>query len=270
MSEEKYEKFAVVSNHEPPKLEDSSWDGDSAESQIRRWAGGPDKEEIDWNEYAKGFVWYDGDDRKNFSAYKLPHHKVVDGELKTSERGVIAAGNAVSGSRGGVDIPSGEMDRVRSHLATHYSQFDRTPPWVEESDNQEYKCECLDCGHIMETEEHCRDIECPECGGEMRRVDRPGGGYSLQDEEVWTRNDAEEWLKDNDFEYEGNVGGIEIPEVGSNWYNYRQEDPDNYDDFNRVKDEFGPEGNGIHVTFGIIEEDESGENNKKGDDNEEE
>ncbi|MEF8875017.1 MAG: hypothetical protein V5A88_10200 [Candidatus Thermoplasmatota archaeon] len=40
----------------------------------------------------------------------------------------------------------------------------------------EYVCECLDCGHIMETYEHCREIECPECGGGMRRSERPGMG----------------------------------------------------------------------------------------------
>ncbi len=46
----------------------------------------------------------------------------------------------------------------------------------EEYGEDEYVCECLDCGHIMETYEHCREIECPECGGEMRRSERPGIG----------------------------------------------------------------------------------------------
>jgi predicted RNA-binding Zn-ribbon protein involved in translation (DUF1610 family) len=51
--------------------------------------------------------------------------------------------------------------------------------------NQEtYRCECLDCGHVMETEEHCADIECPECGGEMRRVERPGPGRQEGDMEA--------------------------------------------------------------------------------------
>ncbi len=39
-----------------------------------------------------------------------------------------------------------------------------------------YRCECLDCGHTMDSEQHCRDIRCPKCGGEMRRVERPGPG----------------------------------------------------------------------------------------------
>lgn len=37
-----------------------------------------------------------------------------------------------------------------------------------------FSCECLECGHTLESEEHCIDIKCPECGGEMRRAERPG------------------------------------------------------------------------------------------------
>jgi len=39
-----------------------------------------------------------------------------------------------------------------------------------------YECECLDCGGRLRSEQHCRDIRCPQCGGEMRRVERPGPG----------------------------------------------------------------------------------------------
>lgn len=42
-----------------------------------------------------------------------------------------------------------------------------------------YTCECLDCGHTMESEEHCVDLKCPECGGEMRRKERPGEGRAM-------------------------------------------------------------------------------------------
>lgn len=41
---------------------------------------------------------------------------------------------------------------------------------------QKYQCECIACGYKLESEEHCRDIKCPECGGEMRRLERPGVG----------------------------------------------------------------------------------------------
>ena len=41
-----------------------------------------------------------------------------------------------------------------------------------------YKCECLKCKHKIESEKHCKDLKCPKCGGEMRRVGRPGPGRS--------------------------------------------------------------------------------------------
>lgn len=39
-----------------------------------------------------------------------------------------------------------------------------------------YECECLKCGRKVTTNEHCRDKTCSVCGGEMRRIDRPGVG----------------------------------------------------------------------------------------------
>ena len=39
-----------------------------------------------------------------------------------------------------------------------------------------FECECIECGHRLTSEEHCKDLKCPECGGQMRRVERPGPG----------------------------------------------------------------------------------------------
>ena len=41
---------------------------------------------------------------------------------------------------------------------------------------EKYNCECIKCGYKMQSEKHCKDIKCPECGGEMRREERPGPG----------------------------------------------------------------------------------------------
>lgn len=51
-----------------------------------------------------------------------------------------------------------------------------------------YECECLDCGDTVESNEHCKDIECPSCGGEMRRVDRPGDGDKKSKSKVVTKS----------------------------------------------------------------------------------
>jgi hypothetical protein len=84
---------------------------------------------MDWAKYRRGFAWYDSKNVETFGGYKLPHHDVKDGKLVTVRRGVIAAGNAVQGSRGGVDIPSVDLPGVKAHLGKHYGSMDMTPPW---------------------------------------------------------------------------------------------------------------------------------------------
>jgi hypothetical protein len=128
MSELKF--HGAVEPHEPPKApEDREWDADQAEKRIRAWAGGPEKENIDWSKYRQGFAWYNADDIENFSSYKLPHHDIIDDKLYVVLRGVIAAGNTIMGARGGVDIPDEDINGVKLHLAKHYHQFDRKAPW---------------------------------------------------------------------------------------------------------------------------------------------
>ena len=46
-----------------------------------------------------------------------------------------------------------------------------------------FNCECIDCGHKMESEKHCKDIKCPKCGGQMRREERPGPGQDNKEGE---------------------------------------------------------------------------------------
>lgn len=41
---------------------------------------------------------------------------------------------------------------------------------------EQFNCECIKCGHKMKSEKHCKDLKCPECGGQMRREERPGPG----------------------------------------------------------------------------------------------
>ena len=55
-----------------------------------------------------------------------------------------------------------------------------------------WNCECLDCGNIVKTSEHCNTIDCPKCGGEMRRADRPGIG---KDEFVYDKEKFEKSLE---------------------------------------------------------------------------
>lgn len=59
-------------------------------------------------------------------SYKLPHH-LPTGEVVWN--GVKAAGAALMGARGGVELPETDIAGVKAHLAKHYAQFDQTCPW---------------------------------------------------------------------------------------------------------------------------------------------
>lgn len=118
-------KGAVAYRAYPP-VDSETWDGAAAEKRIAAWADG------DWAKYRNGFAWFDSSNPEVKASYKLPHQDIQDGRMVTVRAGVIAAGNAVMGSRGGVDIPDADMAAVKAHLAKHYRQFNLTPPWERE------------------------------------------------------------------------------------------------------------------------------------------
>lgn len=105
---------------------DREWDGDAAERRVRDWAGAEDGPN---EKYRDAHVWYDADNKDNFTAYKLLIADVVDGRLKAVPRGVMAAAAVMQGSRGGVDLPDKDRDRVRSHLAKYYDKWGEEAPW---------------------------------------------------------------------------------------------------------------------------------------------
>jgi len=53
-----------------------------------------------------------------------------------------------------------------------------------EEDKAAFNCECLECGYKMQSDEHCNTLKCPECGGEMRRAERPGPGKEIDGLEI--------------------------------------------------------------------------------------
>ena len=109
-----------------PPDRDWNWDGTDKLDDIIEHGG--------WDAVANAHTWYDDDaDDDNDppelkTAYKLPHHELIDGQLRVVWSGVAAAMNVVQGGRGGVDIPDDEMDDVYEHLAAHYREFDEDPP----------------------------------------------------------------------------------------------------------------------------------------------
>ena len=105
---------------------DREWDGDAAEKRVREWAGADDEPNA---KYRDAHLWYDADEKDNFTAYKLLIADVVDGRLRAVPRGVMAAGNVMQGARGGIDLPDKDAQRVRNHLAKYYAKMGDDAPW---------------------------------------------------------------------------------------------------------------------------------------------
>jgi hypothetical protein len=105
---------------------DRQWDGAAAEKRVRKWASAEDEPN---QKYRDAHVWYDSDNKANFTAYKLLIADVIGGKLEVVPRGVMAAGGIMNGARGGVDLPKDDIDRVKSHLAKYYDKMGEAPPW---------------------------------------------------------------------------------------------------------------------------------------------
>ena len=105
---------------------DRAWDGDAAERRVRRWA---DAEGAPTAKYRDAHVWHDADNDDNYGAYKLLIADVIDGKLRAVPRAIMSAGGVMQGARGGVDLPEGDIDRVKAHLARYYRKMGDEAPW---------------------------------------------------------------------------------------------------------------------------------------------
>jgi len=69
----------------------------------------------------------------------------------------------------------GKLNQIKVLVDEVLESAEKEESEIEE-EKQQYNCECIKCGYKMKSDKHCKDLECPECGGEMRRVERPGEG----------------------------------------------------------------------------------------------
>jgi len=124
--DENYEIAKICGSKTLPIDDRSEWDGDAARARIAKWAGGPDKDKINWKKYGKGFVWCVSGQEKKFGGYKLPFADVINGELKATWGGVSNAMKAVKGARNKpVDV---DVTKAYNFLVKYYKKFKKEPP----------------------------------------------------------------------------------------------------------------------------------------------
>jgi len=126
----------VVAEHETPMADEGmEWDASGAEKRMmdscmsKNDAG---EDVVDWEKYSKCFAWYDEANKETVGAYKLPHHDIVDGEMKVLWKGVYSAMAALLGARGGVEIQEEDKQGVYDHIKKHYEQFGKDVPELKE------------------------------------------------------------------------------------------------------------------------------------------
>lgn len=145
-------------------------------------------------------------------ACKLPHHLPGDGKShggKLVWRGVGAAGAALMGARGGVKLSDDAKAKARSHLAAHYREFDKTPPWESdaaaagdpEENEKEIRIPVLDCtitATIQISEE--QGIKALYCGEEKKIAT-----YIFDKTKDWTMEKAKEWVAEHKTDEDGSL-----------------------------------------------------------------
>jgi len=94
-------------------LEDRAWDSTVA---VRRWRERSGSTDAPSADYKNGFFWYDTSAPESFGSYKLPFVDIVNGRPAAIRRAIFAANAAMSGARGGVDIPAADRAKVQAHI----------------------------------------------------------------------------------------------------------------------------------------------------------
>jgi hypothetical protein len=127
---------------------DAEWDGDAAASRVLDWATGDDGT-VDADALGRAFLYRDPDaDPATLTAYKLGFADVFDTgdgpRLEIVASGVYAVAGALSGARGGVDIPENEQEQIREHvddlyesLATAFDDPSIRPPWDDDTSDDD-------------------------------------------------------------------------------------------------------------------------------------
>jgi HK97 family phage prohead protease len=98
------------------------WDATSEIRKLRRRAGGPGKDKMDWNKYSEGFalVMPDG---TSFGDYKFPIRSVSNGRLLASWRALSAA----TGRLQNANIPAEVKKKLAQRFLREYKEIWKVP-----------------------------------------------------------------------------------------------------------------------------------------------
>jgi len=118
MKKENTEKAAAPKLNAP--VATGAWDGAGAQKRLLAWAGGPDKENVDWAKFGKGFLYHDASAPDNVTSYKFPIADVQGGKLVVNRSALAAAAGRINQTTG---ISSADLERMKATLRSHYNDL---------------------------------------------------------------------------------------------------------------------------------------------------
>jgi len=121
-------KGAVAFGDLPVAGADLTWDVVQARASLVEFAGGPEKEKINFAKYRKGFFWFDPDNPMETESYKLPFATVVNGKLMAVPAGIKASGDELNT----VDIPEADKSKVKTVISRYYTKMKKDSPFKGE------------------------------------------------------------------------------------------------------------------------------------------
>ncbi len=131
-------KTVVPFQNLPLAQRDRPWDSSAALSRVRIFT---DSTESPSSSYRQAFLWFDSSDPENFGSYKLPIADVIDERLTAVPRGVFAANAALSGARGGLDIPDADRPRVQGNVDRYLRKIEDEQPLENDEDKPVHRPE---------------------------------------------------------------------------------------------------------------------------------
>lgn len=127
---EDYSSKSVAFTMYPLADEKTVWKKSKAIKDIRANTNSTDEPS---SSYKKGFMWYDSEDKDNFTAYKLPYVYWIDGGFKIIPRAIYAITGALSGARGGISIPSADESKIKGHINSIYKKLGKEEPFKKDN-----------------------------------------------------------------------------------------------------------------------------------------
>ena len=108
-----------------PIADTGSWNGAAARQHLLAWAGGPDKDNVNWQKYGRGFLYHDPNNADNIGGYKFPVADIIDGKFQISRAALSAAAQRMNQTAG---IPPNELDSMKATMRSYYKQIGAPMP----------------------------------------------------------------------------------------------------------------------------------------------